>query len=90
MSEIRYFGGDSSDLEGMTKDEVRDQTLETYEECEEAYAELLDELYPEVTIGSLTFAPSTIVRECDPIAFRVGVSDYYEEVDLDDFPEGDE
>lgn len=41
----------------------------------ESYDECLDS-YGEVTIGYLTFLPSQIVKECDPIAYRVGFYDY--------------
>lgn len=41
----------------------------------ESYDEVLDS-YGEVKIGYLVFMPSTIVKECDPIAYRVGFSDY--------------
>ncbi len=44
--------------------------------CEENYDDWLDEINEEVHIGSLTFYPSQILRECDPIAYRVGLDDY--------------
>lgn len=43
--------------------------------AEEKYRDLLNECYPEVQIGYLTFLPSRIVEELDPIAFRCGVAD---------------
>lgn len=43
--------------------------------AEEKYAELLDDCYPEVQIGHLTFSPSRIVQELDPTAFRCGIAD---------------
>jgi len=43
--------------------------------AEEKYRQMLDECYPEVQIGCLTFSPSRIVEELDPIAFRCGVAD---------------
>lgn len=43
---------------------------------EDDYCEYLDEVYEEVKIGCLTFQPSRIVRELDPIAFNIGFSDY--------------
>ena len=40
---------------------------------------MLDECYPEVKIGNLTFSPSRIVEELDPTAFRCMVSDNEDE-----------
>jgi hypothetical protein len=40
------------------------------EEAIERYSELLDELFPIVTLGSLEFNPSRIIKELDPIAFK--------------------
>ncbi|ACY35960.1 hypothetical protein CMP1-68 [Clavibacter phage CMP1] len=41
----------------------------------DAFAELLDEDGP-VTVAGIEFNPSDILKSCDPIAFRVGISDY--------------
>lgn len=46
---------------------------------EQEYRDLLDEIYPEVKIGYLTFSPSRIVEELDPTAFRCGVADFESE-----------
>ena len=35
------------------------------------FDEMLDECYPVVKIGELTFYPSQILKECDPIAYRI-------------------
>jgi hypothetical protein len=45
-------------------------------ELEKEFSEMLDECYPTVEIGGITFYPSTIVKECDPIAYRVWLSDW--------------
>lgn len=49
---------------------------ELKEHTEEEYDEFLDECYGEVVIGCITFSPSTVLRECDPIAYRCGLTDY--------------
>lgn len=51
----------------------------TEEEAFEAYDDMLDGLYDEV-FGIL---PSTILKECDPIAYRVGFNDF-EDSQLED------
>ena len=42
---------------------------------EEMFEELLDDCYPEVKIGYLTFSPSQVMKELDPIAFKIGVDE---------------
>ena len=70
-------------------DFYRDGKGYTYDEVADEFEELLDELYGEVQIGDLTFSPGRIVREMDPIAFRVGVSDYSSEY-FTEYPDDDE
>ncbi len=43
---------------------------------EDGFADMLDECYPEIKIGCCTFSPSRIMRELDPIAFDLGVSEH--------------
>ena len=42
---------------------------------EELFEELLDECYPEITVGCCTWSAGQVMREMDPIAFRCGVSE---------------
>ena len=53
------------------------------EDIEEMYNEALDEM-GDVKLGSLTFSPSRIIKELDPVAYRVGLNDY-EDMLLEDF-----
>ncbi len=46
-------------------------------DCEQAYRDMLDETCEQVTVGGLTFSPSRVIEELDPVAFRCGVSDYF-------------
>jgi hypothetical protein len=55
--------------------------LYTEIEIEEQFDEFLDEAYPVVKIGELTFYPSQILKNCDPIAYRIGVSEYEDMLD---------
>lgn len=48
----------------------------TDHELHERYDDMLDECYETVSIGEITFSPSTVLRECDPIAYRVYFSDW--------------
>lgn len=51
---------------------------------EEGYAEFLNEIYPVVTIGEVTYDPDKIVRECDPIAWHEGVRNWADLIATDD------
>ena len=43
---------------------------------EEMFEEMLDQCYSELSIGCCTFSPSAVMKECDPTAFRIGVSEH--------------
>ena len=42
---------------------------------DEMFQEMLDECYEDITIGCCTFSPSQILKELDPTAFDIGVSE---------------
>lgn len=57
---------------------------------EQMFRDSIDETTETIQIGSISFTPSRVLEELDPIAFRCGVSDYmdslaqdgeYEEID---------
>jgi hypothetical protein len=64
-------------------------------ECEEvefdedSYDEMLDECYPTVSIGSSTFEASTILKECDPICYRIGNDEYFDSLASDNLEQGE-
>lgn len=43
---------------------------------EEMFDEMLNDVYPVYKIGELTFYPSQILKDCDPIAYRIGLSEF--------------
>ena len=90
MSEMRYYFGDPSDLDGLTRAEVIDLTDADYADCEDRYEELITEVYDTVSIGELTWEAGRVLRKLDPIAFRCGVADETAEIDLNDYPSDDE
>jgi hypothetical protein len=47
----------------------------TDEEVEDLYREALDE-QGDILIGTLAYAPSQVLEAVDPIAYRVGLSDF--------------
>jgi hypothetical protein len=51
-------------------------------ELEEQFDEMLDETNELIKIGTLTYLPSQVLKNVDPIAYRIGLSefeDYLEE-----------
>lgn len=47
----------------------------TEDELHDSFDDALDQHEP-LRIGSLTFLPSKVLKECDPIAYRIGVDEY--------------
>lgn len=45
-------------------------------EIEESYAMMLDETYGVVSVAGYEYDTSRLLKEVDPIAYRVGLSDY--------------
>ena len=45
-------------------------------EAVEEYCEFLDEVYPGVTVAGSLFDASTVLKECDPIAFDIGLDEW--------------
>ena len=50
-------------------------------EAENMFDEMLDECNPVVKIGTLEYSPSWVLKRVDPIAYRVGLSDYCSEME---------
>jgi hypothetical protein len=45
-------------------------------EAVEEYCEFLDEIYPGVSVAGSSFYASTVLKECDPIAFDIGLDEW--------------
>lgn len=56
--------------------DLRDGHEYTDDELDAMYAEWLDEFDGPVSVAGLTFDASRIIRELDPIAYRVGMTDF--------------
>ena len=50
-------------------------------ELETRYEEMLDECYPTYNFNGMEYTAGTILKECDPIAFRVGFNDWLDSLD---------
>ena len=45
------------------------------------FDEMLNDVYPEYSMGWITFTPAQILKDCDPIAYRIALSEFEEEED---------
>ena len=60
---------------GESQDTNPETGLTDYE-LEQHFNEMLDESYGMVKIAGYEYETSYALKECDPIAYRVGLSDY--------------
>ena len=51
------------------------------------FDESLDESIPEIEIGSLTYSPSHVLKNVDPVAYRCGLNDFIDSLDVEDTDE---
>jgi len=58
----------------------------TEEEGMERYDAMLDQCYEPYNMSGMIYMPSDILKECDPIAYRVGFSDYADSLAEDGTP----
>lgn len=56
--------------------------MEDYE-IEESYKEMLDECYGVVKIGYGEYWASDVLKNCDPIAYRIGLLGYTDSLEED-------
>lgn len=58
------------------EEEVEEVQTITESEALEQYDQMLDDCYPSVKVCGYEYDPSRALKELDPIAYRVGFSDY--------------
>jgi len=68
------------------RNELRNFEIDPYKH-EESYKDLIDEIDGPVTVAGIKFTASRILEELDPIAYRCGLSDYVDGMDVTDDPE---
>lgn len=49
-------------------------------EIEQRHDDLLDEIYAPVTIGIYVWAPSRVLKGMDPVAYRVSIIEYVDQL----------
>lgn len=57
--------------------------FETWYDAEQAFDEMLDDYYPQVSFGGLYFDPSQILKNCDPAAYRTELLDWLDSEGID-------
>lgn len=82
---------EDADLEGLTLEDVLKLAVEEVE-IDRQYEDALRWIYGEVDICGYSYDAAHALKEVDPIAYRCGLADYYseyyQEVDTDDFTPG--
>lgn len=70
---MRYVfnGNDYNDLDELISDVIDELSDDT-----DSYDEMLDEVYGDVEVGSLSWSASRVLAEMDPTAYRCGISDW--------------
>jgi hypothetical protein len=70
--------------EDLTNEEPNEWApYESEEDAREAFEDLWDQCYPEVTMGQLSWQASRVLRELDPIAYRQELLNYVDSQDRD-------
>ena len=57
------------------------------DDYEDQFDESFDESIPEIEIGSLTYSPSHVLKNVDPIAYRCSLNDFVDYFDVEDSDE---
>lgn len=57
--------------------------ITTWREAYEAWDEWLDDVGGDITVLGMTFLPSDILRNCDPVAYRCGFNDWADGLNID-------
>ena len=65
------------------KEKQQDQIEFDPEDYEEQFDELLDESIPEIEIGNLTYSPSYVLKNVDPVAYRCSLNDFVDSLDVE-------
>ena len=63
--------------ECVNEEEFRAQLEDAVDHyCEDTYDDMIDDTSEEVHIWTLTYSPSLVLKCCDEVAYRCGLSDY--------------
>lgn len=65
-----------NEIELISENEVAQYIIDNLDN--DIYDDMLDECYPMIEFGSLSYYPSVALERLDPIAYRCGMNDYYD------------
>lgn len=54
---------------------------------EDQFDDMLDESIPEIKIGCFRYSPSHVLKNVDPVAYRCGLIDFVDSLDVEDSDE---
>ena len=57
------------------------------DDYEDQFDDMLDESIPEIEIGTLTYSPSHVLKNVDPTAYRCGLNDFVDYLEVEDSDE---
>ena len=69
------------------KEKQKEQIELDPDDYEDQFDESLDDSIPEIEIGCLTYSPSHVLKNVDPIAYRCGLNDFIDSLDVEDSDE---
>ena len=69
------------------KEKQQEQIELDPDDYEDQFDESLDESIPEIEIGCLTYLPSHVLKNVDPTAYRCGLNDFVDSLDVEDSDE---
>ena len=69
------------------KEKQQEQIELDPDDYEDQFDESLDESIPEIEIGCLTYSPSHVLKNVDPVAYRCGLNDFVDSLDVEDLDE---
>ena len=69
------------------KEKQQEQIELDPDDYEDQFDESLDDSIPEIEIGCLTYSPAHVLKNVDPIAYRCGLNDFIDSLDVEDSDE---
>lgn len=57
--------------------------ITTWNELYNEYEDIIDEMYEPVVIAGILFRPAYVLRKLDPIAFKLGASEWADSLGID-------
>lgn len=74
-------------LQIADKEKQQEQIELDPDDFADQFDDMLDESIPEIEIGCLTYSPSHVLKNVDPTAYRCGLNDFVNSLDVKDSDE---